>query len=233
MARANAPNNLLSERYASWPGSTANHLTSSPSTNSSNTSCIEKTLMDSHRTPCASAPTVSDSSSDTSWSATGRYSTSCRLNPHAAFQPSSVCRKCVAFSGRPHLGTITFPSPPSRAWDSGCTKDSFSTLPTSTANDSWSTCTEARVPRTAPSLSLRTPSRSYDTPGPRTDIPPGSFPPPGEINSRGLVPPDPCTEAASKGIGLKLSVDCCYNFNRFSLLSQTLVQDLRACPSFS
>ena len=35
------------------------------------------------------------------------------------------------------------------------------------------------------------------------------------------------------GIGLKLSVDCCYNFNRFSLLSQALVQDLRACPSFS
>ncbi len=34
------------------------------------------------------------------------------------------------------------------------------------------------------------------------------------------------------GIGLKLSVDYCSNFNRFSLLRQALVQDLRACPSF-
>ncbi len=39
-------------------------------------------------------------------------------------------------------------------------------------------------------------------------------------------------EAPLRAIGLKLSVDYCSNFNRFSLLSQALVQDLRACPAF-
>ena len=53
----------------------------------------------------------------------------------------------------PRPCTTVCTSPPSIAWDSDCTKDSFSKFRTSTANDSWSTCIVARAPRTATSPS--------------------------------------------------------------------------------
>src|SRR5262245_17884565 len=167
----------MSARCACWRSSMANHHTSSPNPSSSTIFCIAKTSSTSRQPPCASATAASASSTYTFWNAIGSSSTSFELNPNTGSQLSSVCKKGVACSAWPHPCTTVCTLPPSIAWDSDCTKDSFSKFLTSTANDSWSTFIGARGPRTATSPSLQILSPSCDATGQHTPIPPGFFPP--------------------------------------------------------
>ena len=183
----------------------AHHPTSSPHPSSNHTFCIAQTSINSRHTLYASAPAASASSPCTFWSVPGKSSTSCALKPHTGSQPSSVCRQCAACSAWPRPCPTVCPAPPSIAWDCDCTKASCSTLLTSTANDAWSTCLGVRGPRTATSPSRQTPSSSHDTPGQRTDILPGSFPPPAAIQNPWHPPPSPCIAAASQGPSAQLN----------------------------
>jgi hypothetical protein len=112
---------------------------------------------------------------------------------------SSVCKKSVACSAWPPPCTPVCTFPPSRAWDSDCTKNSCAQFLPSTANDAWATCIGARGPRTAPSPALQSLEPAGDTPGQHPAIPPGFFPPLAVSKSPCHPPPTPCIAAAYQG----------------------------------
>jgi hypothetical protein len=133
----------------------------------------------------------------------GQLLASCELQPHTGSPLSSVCKKSVACSAWPPPCTPVCTFPPSRAWDSDCTKDSCAQFLPSTANDAWATCIGARGPRTAPSPALQSLEPAGDTPGQHPAIPPGFFPPLAVSKSPCHPPPTPCIAAASKAPSAK------------------------------